>query len=234
MTTHELHVLPDSSHTAAQNMAHDFLLLNRYPEVDALRIRHYDWIRPAFTFGMSQTYNYALSEITVPGAEICRRPTGGGVVNHLEDWTYALVIPASHSLARSQPSDSYRAVHECIISSMEAQGADVILNFASPENATPSVCFEKSEVYDIVLTNLPTKVAGAAQKRSKKGYLLQGSIWKPALPDLDWTRFYNDLIQSLSALSGAESYFKPWPDWDESEEEQLIHRFESEEWNQRR
>ena len=234
MTPQELHVLPDSTQTAAQNMAHDFLLLNRYPDVNALRIRHYDWIRPAFTFGMSQTYNYALSEVSDSSAEICRRPTGGGVVNHLEDWTYSLVIPASHPLARSQPSESYRSVHDCIVSSMHEQGVEVILNFASPEHTAPSVCFEKPEVYDIVLRNLPTKVAGAAQKRSKKGYLLQGSIWRPALPDLDWTQFYNDFIQSLSRLAGADTQFRSWPDWDELEEEQLIERFESEEWNQRR
>lgn len=232
--TCELHVLPDASHTAAQNMAHDFLLLNRYEPVDALRIRHYNWIRPAYTFGMSQSYTYACSEISDPSAEICRRPTGGGVVNHLEDWTYSLVIPASHVLARSQPADSYRSIHECIVAAMEVQGAKVLLNLASPDKKTPSVCFEKSEVYDIVLNNRPIKVAGAAQKRSKKGYLMQGSIWKPVLPDLDWIRFYNDFIQTLSDRAEAEIRSKAWPNWNESEEKQLIHKFESEEWNQRR
>jgi len=231
---YQLHVLPDSTHSAAQNMAYDFLILNRYPEAEALRLRHYEWIRPAYTFGMSQPHKYALSEIPDRSVEICRRPTGGGVVNHLEDWTYSLVIPSSHPLARTQPSDSYRSVHECIISAMESQNADVILNFASPEESSPSVCFTKPEVYDIVLRNHPTKVAGAAQKRSKKGYLLQGSIWKPSLPDLDWSQFYQDFIRSISSLAEAEVQHQPWPQWDVSEEEHLIAQFESEEWNQRR
>ncbi len=203
MTPHELHVLPDSTHTAAQNMAHDFLLLNRYPDVNALRIRHYGWIRPAFTFGMSQTYNYALSEVPDPSAEICRRPTGGGVVNHLEDWTYSLVIPASHPLARSQPSESYRSIHECIACSMQEQGMDVILNFASPEHAAPSVCFEKPEVYDIVLRNLPTKVAGAlknAQKRAicykaPSGDLLCQISTGPIFTTTLSSRFPDSLVQ---------------------------------------
>lgn len=231
---HQLHVLPDSTHTAAQNMAYDFLILNRYPDAKSLRLRHYGWIRPAFTFGMSQAYEYALSEIPDRSVEICRRPTGGGVVNHLDDWTYSLIIPPNHPLARSQPSDSYRSIHECIASAMESQGADVILNFATPEKSIPSVCFTKPEVYDIVLRDHPTKVAGAAQKRTKRGYLVQGSIWKPSLPDLDWSQFYEDFIRSFSTLADAEVQRKPWPQWNESEEEQLIAQFESEEWNRRR
>ncbi len=229
-----LHVLADTSHTAAQNMANDFLLLNRYPEPDALRLRHYEWIRPAYTFGMSQAYQYVLSQVPDLSVELCRRPTGGGVVSHLDDWTYSLVIPASHSLARTQPSESYRAVHECLVSAMERQGAEVILNFTSPEQTPPSVCFEKPEVYDVVLANRPGKVAGAAQKRSKRGYLLQGSIWRPALPELDWNQFYDDFIESLASLAGSEIRSAPWPDWDEAEAEAVVERFESEEWNQRR
>jgi lipoyl(octanoyl) transferase len=232
--SHELHVIPDASHTAAKNMAHDFLLLNRYSPADALRIRHYGWIRPAFTFGLSQSFSYIQSEITDPSAEICRRPTGGGVVNHQEDWTYALVIPASHPLGRSQPVETYKIVHDCMIAAMTDQGCDVILNLDAPNNSTPGVCFNKSEVYDVVLRNFPSKVAGAAQKRSKAGYLMQGSIWKPILPDIEWNRFYNDFILEIAKVAEAEIQFESWPQWSEEEEHQLIEQFESDDWNKKR
>ncbi len=232
--SHQLHVIPDTPGTAAQNMAYDFLLLNRYQPTDALRIRHYDWIRPAYTFGMSQSYSYVRSEIHDEYAEICRRPTGGGVVSHVEDWTYSLVIPTAHPLGRCSPLDTYKAVHECIITAMQTQGVNVILNLSAPESAIPGVCFNKSEVYDVVLHNLHSKVAGAAQKRSKAGYLMQGSIWRTILADLDWNQFYNDFIAEVAKAADAEIHFESWPDWEPSEEEQLIEQFESDDWNKRR
>ena len=215
-------------------MAHDFLLLNRYEPKDVLRIRHYEWVRPAFTFGMSQSYSYVRSEVSDHRAEICRRPTGGGVVNHLEDWTYSLVIPASHPLGGGQPVETYKRIHECMANAMVAQNCDVVLNLNAPENATPGVCFNKPEVYDVVLRNFPTKVAGAAQKRSKAGYLMQGSIWKPIVPDLEWNRFYNDFILEIAKIADAEVQFESWPHWKDAEELQLINQFDSDEWNRRR
>ncbi len=230
----EFHVLPDQRQSAARNMANDFLLLNRYQPKSALRFRHYEWSKPSFTFGLSQAYSYAVSEIPNGTADICRRPTGGGVVNHLEDWTYTLVIPSTHSLAQAQPTESYKAIHECMVAALKQQGVDAVLNSSVPDQSSPTVCFEKSEVFDVVLRNLPSKIAGAAQKRTKAGYLLQGSIWKPLLPNLDWTRFCNDFIHSLATLSDAEISFPNWPVWDETEYASLVDQFESDDWNKRR
>ena len=232
--SHALHVIPDNIGTAAENMAYDFLLLQRYRPDDALRIRHYEWRRPAFTFGMSQRFSYVDSEIDHPNPEICRRPTGGGLVNHLEDWTYALVIPAGHPLAELQPQGTYKAVHQAIATAISRQGTEVELNETPPSDPTPGVCFNKAELYDVVLKNLPTKVAGAAQKRTKLGYLLQGSIWKPPLASLDWNRFYTDFILEICTVADAEISYEAWPSWVKSEVETLVNQFDSDNWNTRR
>ncbi len=215
-------------------MAFDFLMLQRYQPKEAIRFRHYGWNRPAYTFGLSQKFSYIESEIHNPQAELCRRPTGGGLVDHANDWTYALVIPNTHPLATGQPIETYRAVHQAIVNAMERQGQEVGLNFASPESAAPGVCFNKPEVYDVVLKNLPTKVAGAAQKRSKVGFLMQGSIWRPVVSQLEWNRFYNDFLLELSDLMDAQIEYANSPSWDPAEEEALVAQFDSESWNQRR
>ncbi len=101
-------------------MALDFLLLQRYPESAAPRFRHYEWRTPAFTFGYSQKIGFVranlpsdLSAIASAKAEalakeglphsstfdLCRRPTGGGIVDHRHDWTYSLVLPPLHPQA---------------------------------------------------------------------------------------------------------------------------------------
>ncbi|MGH8021640.1 MAG: lipoyl protein ligase domain-containing protein, partial [Opitutaceae bacterium] len=91
-----LHLLPARSAVAAENMAIDFLLLKRYPHEDAARLRHYGWRRPAFTFGYSQKIEFVRERLPHGEAgelDLARRPSGGGLVDHREDWTYALVLP---------------------------------------------------------------------------------------------------------------------------------------------
>ena len=90
-----LHLLPARTAGAAENMAVDFLLLQRYPDETSARFRHYDWRAPAFTFGYGQKIAYVreqLAAILSSGVErvdpnalsvdLTRRPTGGGVGDH--------------------------------------------------------------------------------------------------------------------------------------------------------
>lgn len=231
---HSFHIIPDTTGSAAQHMAFDALLLQRYEPADAIRFRHYEWNRSAYTFGLSQHYSYITSEVHDHSAEIVRRPTGGGLVDHTNDWTYTLVIPSSHPFAKGQPIDSYRDVHQCMIDAFNEQGLETEFNLTPPKLTTPSVCFNKAELYDVVLKNLPSKVAGAAQKRSKNGYMLQGSIWKPLASKISWPTFYNDFTLKLATRLEAEIEYVSSPSWRPEEEEALADQFDSEEWNQRR
>src|ERR1019366_9775830 len=152
--------------------------------------RHYGWRSPAFTFGYSQKMAFVRSQL--PQGEtfdLCRRPTGGGVVDHREDWTYAIVIPRGHPLEELRATQSYRAVHEALARSLGAAGVPVALK-AVPEpgqgaqaGGPAGVCFEKAEVFVVVHAVTGAKIAGGAQKRNKRGLLFQGSVWKPAAAD---------------------------------------------------
>ncbi|MFA5057141.1 MAG: lipoate--protein ligase family protein, partial [Opitutaceae bacterium] len=84
----EFHVLPSRTGGAAENMALDFLLLQRYPPAEAVRFRHYEWRGPAFTFGFGQKIAWVRGQLPPEmSLDLCRRPTGGGIVDHREDWT---------------------------------------------------------------------------------------------------------------------------------------------------
>ncbi|MEM9160474.1 MAG: hypothetical protein AAGB46_15615, partial [Verrucomicrobiota bacterium] len=150
------------------------------------------------------------------------------------DWTYSLVIPSTHPLCQGQPIDTYRSIHEAMVDAMGQQGVNAALNLSAQEDITPGVCFNKPELYDVVLKNFPTKVSGAAQKRTKLGFLMQGSIWKPTVASLEWNRFYNDFIFEIAKIAEAEIAYQSWPHWNASEEDQLVEQFDSEEWNCRR
>ena len=241
----ELHVLPRRTGGAAENMAVDFLLLQRYAET-AIRFRHYGWRTPAFTFGFGQKSAWVREHLP-PGErfDLCRRPTGGGIVDHREDWTYTLVIPREHDWWEARATESYRIVHECLAQALRelGQAASVktqqavanapapvgrdLAQFAMPG---PGICFQRAELYDVINEHTGDKNAGAAQKRNKHGLLFQGSIWKPAVGRCDWEVFGARFSVALAEAAGAPAMPVPWPDLSEEEVSGLTEQYGSPEW----
>lgn len=237
-----LDLLPVRTAGAAENMAADFLLLPRYPSPSHARFRHYDWRAPAFTFGYSQKIAYVREQLAAlaPGEhlDLTRRPTGGGIVDHRDDWTFALVIPRGHALYDARATESYRQVHAALTAALRDQAQPVILKERcepAAEGATcepgPSVCFVRPELYDVLHADTGAKVAGAAQKRTKHGLLFQGSIAKSVLsPSVDWDAFEAAFTTRLATLLGAEATPAPWPDFAEGEHDGLTEQYSSPEW----
>ena len=237
-----LDILPMRVSGAAENMAVDFLLLKRYPPKGGgphARFRHYEWRQDAFTFGYSQRIGFVRTQLPADDrVDLCRRPTGGGVVDHRNDWTYALVIPRDHALCEVPAPESYRMVHECIAEALISLGEDVVLKKETDREEDeaaargPTVCFQRPERYDVVRTDDGEKVAGAAQKRAKEGLLFQGSIARGAVASkLDWSAFECAFIERLAKAMNAEPAETPWPDFAEHELEGLVEQYSNDEWN---
>lgn len=237
-----LDLLPARTAGAAENMAADFLLLQRYPDAGRARFRHYDWRAPSFTFGYSQKIAYVRTQLDAlaPGEpiDLTRRPTGGGVVDHRDDWTYSLVIPREHRLYDARATESYRQIHVAVAESLRAQNQPVVLKArCEPDDdgaaceAGPTVCFARPELYDVLHETTGAKVAGAAQKRTKHGLLFQGSLWKPAVAaSVDWDAFEADFTARLAALLEVDASPRPWPDFAEGELDALTEQYASPEW----
>lgn len=235
--TDSLHVLPVRTGGAAENMASDFLLLQRYPHPGAARFRHYLWRSPSFTFGYSQKIAWVRSQLPPGGPfDLCRRPTGGGIVDHREDWTYALVIPRGHPLEEVRATQSYRVVHEALAEALRAQGVPVDVKMVRDDDGhLPGVCFEQAEIYDVVNPATGAKLAGAAQKRNKHGLLFQGSIWRPACGSgssgpIDWDLFRAEFTARIASALGLPAQPTPWPELDEGEVDGLVEQYSSPEW----
>ena len=245
----KLHVLPVRTGAAAENMALDFLLLQRYPAPAAPRFRHYDWRTAAFTFGYSQKIEWVRANLP-PGEtfDLCRRPTGGGIVDHRNDWTYSLVLPRGHALYDERAAQSYRIVHECLAGALvEMKQPAEVKTECVPCEVEPAlragsnlrgaqvppvegVCFQRAELYDVINTTTGLKIAGAAQKRNKHGLLFQGSIEKATLGPVDWEEFSTRFAAALATALGAKPEETPWPDLNEEEVEGLFEQYSSPEW----
>jgi lipoyl(octanoyl) transferase len=236
-----LHVLPTRTAGAAEHMAVDFLLLQRYPEAASPRFRHYEWRAPAFTFGYSQKIAFVREQLSAAAdhstrVDLCRRPTGGGIVDHREDWTYALVIPRGHPLEELRATQSYRTIHDALAAALCAQGVQATLKQTIEESESENtsllgVCFQRAEIFDVVHGESGAKIAGAAQKRNKHGLLFQGSIWRPAVGGaVDWERFEQDFALQLANALGGPAATTPWPEFDEDEVSGLTEQYASPEW----
>ena len=159
---------------SADNMAWDEALLEAAPRLGRPVLRFYSWTEPAATFGYFQ--KFAEVERLTELRSLIRRPTGGGLVPHDADWTYSLAFPHGDPWHKLKAVESYRRVHEWIQAAFTRAGLATELSPCGRKEA-PGQCFVGAEQSDVLWQG--RKIAGAAQRRTRDGLLIQGSIQPP-------------------------------------------------------
>src|SRR6476620_11292072 len=167
-------------HSAAMNMAIDEALLET-----ALgpTIRFYRWRSPALSFG----YFGKFSDVAICAAErdLVRRWTGGGIVFHGDDLTYSIVIPANDPVFNESSIAIYEKIHHALCQALNKIGTravvaqsvgpgEVVLSKHAAVSASSYNCFANPVRADVIMGG--RKIAGAAQRRTHRGLLQQGSI----------------------------------------------------------
>lgn len=155
----------------ALNMASDEALLEEVDRIGFPVLRWYGWTAPAATFGYFQRYEDIASWTRL--RPLLRRPTGGGLVPHLADWTYAFAVPPGHAWHALRATESYERMHHWLVRSFAVCGLSTQLAECC-EPAGPGQCFVGWEKSDVLQAG--RKIAGAAQRRNRSGLLIQGSI----------------------------------------------------------
>ena len=170
---------------AAFNMALDETLLEAMPRLGKPVLRFYGWTEPAATFGYFQKYAEAAAAIKL--RPLIRRPTGGGIVPHDADWTYAAIFPAGHEWHSLKAEESYRRIHDWLRLAfaelkIETELAPCCSKFqiSNFKFQIPCACFVGHEKFDLLWHG--KKIAGAAQRRNRLGLLIQGSVQPPPVP----------------------------------------------------
>jgi lipoate-protein ligase A len=177
MTTDTAWLLLPRRHNAADyNMALDEALLLSSAKLGCPALRFYGWLEPAATFGYSQRYA-EIEKLTLL-RPLVRRPTGGGLVPHDADWTYSLVFPPNHFWYHYKAVESYRRAHEWIHYAFAKINVVTSLSPVS-QKEIPGQCFIGAEKDDVLWHG--RKIAGAAQRRTRDGLLIQGSVQPPPI-----------------------------------------------------
>jgi lipoate-protein ligase A len=182
------------SRSAALNMAIDEALLENATEPS---IRFYKWDHPALSFGYFGRFADVADHSTE--RDPVRRWTGGGIVFHGDDLTYSVVIPTSEAAFSESSMSVYEKIHHALRAALAANGKSVELaegrdvTLRRPRTAQRAVptnnCFANPVRADVLSNG--RKIAGAAQRRTRRGLLQQGSI-----QDIDLTSEFADQFVS--------------------------------------
>jgi len=222
------YLLDSGARPAAENMALDEVLLTAAPELGRPVLRFYSWTEAAATFGYFQKFA-ELERLTVL-RPLVRRPTGGGLVPHDADWTYSLTFPPDDCWYKLKAVESYRRLHEWIQVAFQKTGTAAELSPGS-KREFPSQCFSGPERFDLVWQD--RKIAGAAQRRTRQGMLIQGSIQPP--PNTLKTRWQEAFCEVAHDQWGVCWVPFPWaPVWDERVLKLTQGKYVTHEYNQRR
>jgi lipoate-protein ligase A len=153
-------------------------------ELGTLPILHfYDWASPAATFGhfIEPSEHLHPSEL-----DLARRPTGGGIVFHIWDLAFSFLMPSVHPACSNNTLENYQFVNQIVLEAVHelfpAQGVLIAESAPAQGPHCSNFCMARPTVYDAVSDG--RKIAGAAQRRTKKGYLHQGTI-SLAFPDIE-------------------------------------------------
>ena len=160
-------------------MALDEALLERVAgEAANGYLRTYGWTTPTLSLGYFQHLDEVQADPRFQTVPMVRRLTGGGAIWHHHELTYALVVPASHPLAR-RSTGLYHTVHGAIAHALREEGISAArrgdaTRSGHVDKKRPLLCFTAIDPEDIVTDGV--KVVGSAQRRRGGAVLQHGSL----------------------------------------------------------
>lgn len=168
--------------SAEKNMALDYALLEELGSRKNPLLHLYDWETDSATYGHFIDPSEWLNENEVSKKQLslAKRPTGGGLIFHQWDYAFSVLIPSTHPFYTTNTLENYAFVNHCVAKSirrfLQMQEIPDLLQ-EEPVEETPAskhFCMAKPTKYDVMYNG--RKVGGAAQRKTKEGFLHQGTI----------------------------------------------------------
>jgi lipoate-protein ligase A len=179
--------------SAKSNMAVDYALLKGMLSTSAPILHLYEWEGDCATHGYFQDPFSILNKDAVAALKlnVARRPTGGGLLFHLTDFAFSVLIPASHPDFSLNTLRNYAYVNQFLAGVIEKL-TNRKTELYNPKNFYNKVrcCMADLSPFDVMIEG--KKVAGGAQRRNKHGFLHQGSVSFALLPEF----FFSEIFQN--------------------------------------
>lgn len=219
-------ILDTGIHSAKENMALDTALLENLSPNDDPILHFYGWEGDSATYGhfLKPSTLLNMSAAHSRGIALARRPTGGGMVFHLCDLAFSALVPTNCPYFSFNTLHNYNFINSMVKKAVKNFLQKEGLLSLLPEEPIPlddncrHFCMAKPTKYDVMLQG--RKIAGAAQRKRKQGYLHQGSI-AIALPKED---FLNAILLPNTKVKEAmfqNTYSILGRDWTSSDVEEV-------------
>ncbi len=146
----------------------------------AAGLRWFTWDRPTLSLGrLESPAGFDSAALAAAGIPLVVRPTGGRAVLHVDEWTYAALIPLDHPTLGGPLARSTRALTMLIATALaDAFGiaCDPATEARTPVRTGTAVatCFARSFGYELGVDG--RKLMGSAQRRGRRALLQQGSL----------------------------------------------------------
>ncbi|UCC31001.1 MAG: hypothetical protein JSU86_01735 [Phycisphaerales bacterium] len=243
-----IRVLQDPPLDGPSNMARDEALMLRVGRSESPpTLRLYQWDAPTISLGYFQ--RYADYESLAPPAgqlAVVRRLTGGGAILHDLELTYSLTLPVKHRLLSGGPNRLYELAHDAVMASLDSLGLTAtrcgVTDDSTPARG-PFFCFDRRHCYDVLIG--PGKIAGSAQRRTRKAMLQHGSIilgnrytqQTTATPPHPFEKsvqhIRSALVEHLADVTGHLIQVRNWSATEAAAAAKLIPKYAGEAWTKR-
>ncbi len=172
-----LQVLETKPMSAKENMQMDQEMLDLLDRSQDPILHFYEWEKDSVTHGYFSKPEELLNlkELVNRNIDIAKRPTGGGVVFHSWDLAFSFLMPSAHPDFSMNTLENYAFVGDLVKTAVD-ELFDLSETVLIPEDMEGNryFCMAKPTKYDVVLKG--RKIAGAAQRKKRTGYLHQGTI----------------------------------------------------------
>ncbi len=102
---------------AEENMRLDCELLKMLPSTQEPILHLYSWCEDSATYGHFIKLEDFVDIQKCKGKKInfAKRPTGGGIIFHISDWAFSVLVPASHPYFSDNTLKNYAFVNNFVI-----------------------------------------------------------------------------------------------------------------------
>jgi lipoate-protein ligase A len=249
-------LLIDAPADGPTNMARDEALLDACAANPAVTLRFYQWSPATISLGYFQDYDdYLALDPPARNLSVVRRTTGGGAILHDLEVTYALVMPIDHPHVRDNPNNLYALAHRAIIAAVGG-GLTMIRCHQLPcgESARrgPFFCFARRHALDVLRPDADApsgyaKLAGSAQRRTRRAVLQHGSIlldsryaqhpvatWSQIAGPIDFDEAVKRLIPAFGHSLSLTLSRDTWTAAEHAHTARWIEKYAGDDWNRRR
>jgi len=175
-------VIDTGCRSAQENMLWDAEMLSVLAARERPILHLYEWAGDSATFGhfVDPADYLDLAAADKRGLQLARRSTGGGIVFHIWDMAFSVLVPVNCPEFSLNTLENYAFVNNAVLLAVkeflgESSEMDLIPSDAfALDKSCERFCMAKPTKYDVILGK--RKIAGAAQRKRKEGFLHQGTI----------------------------------------------------------